>query len=337
MTKTTKWIICSVLALMLVFTLCAVPYVFMGAPAEGVIKVRKGSTIDMISDSLQAQVDVSFGKRVATLMKLMNAKVENREGAFRIKQGMSPFTAARRIKNGIQDGVKFTFNNVRTLDEWTQRWGETFMAGPDEMRKVLKDSAMCAKYGKTPQTIACMLMPDTYEFYWNVTPEKMLDRMFDYYNDFWTSERKAKAERLGLTPDEVATVASIVEEETVKADERGKVARLYLNRYQQGMRLQADPTVKFALGDFSIKRITVPMTQINSPYNTYRVNGLPPGPIRLPEKSTIDAVLDAPQHDYIYMCAKSDFSGYHDFTRDYAAHLDNAHRYQAALNSRGIK
>ena len=205
------------------------------------------------------------------------------------------------------------------------------------MRKALRDSALCAKYGKTPQTIACLLMPDTYEFYWDITPEKTLDRLNDYYEDFWTDKRKSKAEKLGLTPDEVATIASIVEEETVKADERGKVARLYLNRYQQGMRLQADPTVKFALGDFSIKRITVPMTQINSPYNTYRVNGLPPGPIRLPEKSTIDAVLDAPQHDYLYMCARADFSGYHDFTRDYSSHLDNAHRYQDALNSRGIK
>lgn len=337
MNKTVKWMICAVLALALVLTLCAAPYFFMGAPSEGVVKVRKGSTVEMICDTIQSKVDVTFGKRVQTMMNLMQANVKNREGAYRITKGMTPFIAARRIKNGIQDGIRFTFNNVRTLDEWTQRWGDTFMEGPDVMRKAVKDSAVCAKYGKTPQTIACLLMPDTYEFYWDITPEKMLDRMFDYYNDFWTSERKAKAEKLGLTPDEVATIASIVEEETSKADERGKVARLYLNRYHQGMRLQADPTVKFALGDFSIKRITVPMTQINSPYNTYRIDGLPPGPIRLPEKSTIDAVLDAPQHDYLYMCARADFSGYHDFSRDYSTHLDNAHRYQAALNSRGIK
>ena len=337
MTKKVKCIIGALVALVVILAACAAPYFFIGAPSDGIVKVRKGSTIDMISDSVQANVDATFGKRVATMMKLMRAKVENREGAFHITPGMTPFTAARRIKNGVQDGIRFTFNNVRTLDEWTQRWGETFMDGPDGMRKALKDSLVCAKYGLTPQTIACLLMPDTYEFYWNITPEKMLDRMYGYYNDFWTSERQAKAERLGLTPEQVATIASIVEEETSKPDERGKVARLYLNRYQQGMRLQADPTVKFAIGDFSIKRITVPMTQVNSPYNTYRVDGLPPGPIRLPEKSTIDAVLDAPQHDYVYMCARADFSGYHDFTRDYAAHLDNAHRYQAALNSRGIK
>ena len=337
MTKRTKWILAAVLLAAVILGACAAPYFFMGAPAEGIVKVRKGSTIDMIGDSIQTHVDKTFGERVTTLMRLMGAKVENREGAFRITPGTTPFNAARRIKNGVQDGIRFTFNNVRTLDEWAQRWGDTFMEGPDAMRKALKDTTLCAKYGKTPQTIASLLMPDTYEFYWNITPEKMLDRMFDYYNDFWTSERKAKAQQLGLTPDEVATVASIVEEETSKADERGKVARLYLNRYQQGMKLQADPTVKFAIGDFSIKRITVPMTLVNSPYNTYHVMGLPPGPIRLPEKSTIDAVLDAPQHDYLYMCARADFSGYHDFTRDYASHLANAHRYQAALNARGIK
>ena len=337
MNKKSKWIVGIIAALVLIAVACASPYLLTGAPAEGLIKMRKGSTIESIRDSIQAHVEVNYGERVATMLSLMGADVESREGAFRITQGMSPFTAARYIKNGAQSGVRFTFNNVRTLDEWTQRWGETFMAGTDAMRQALTDSALCAKYGKTPQTIACLLMPDTYEFYWNITPEKMLDRMHDYYDEFWTSERKAKAQRLGLTPDEVATVASIVEEETVKADERGKVARLYLNRYQQGMRLQADPTVKFAIGDFSIKRITVAMTQLQSPYNTYRVNGLPPGPIRLPEKSTIDAVLNAPEHDYLYMCARPDFSGYHDFTRDYASHLDNAHRYQAALNSRGIK
>ena len=332
-----KWIIGGLAALVVVLAACAAPYLFTGAPAEGLIKMPKGSTIESITDSIQSRIEVNYGKRVKTMLSLMGAKVGNHDRAFRITKGMSPFTAARYIKNGAQSGVRFTFNNVRTLEEWTQRWGESFMAGPDAMRKTLTDSTVCAKYGKTPETIVCLLMPDTYEFYWDITPEKMLDRMYEYYNDFWTDKRKSKAEKLGLTPEEVATIASIVEEETSKADERGKVARLYLNRYQQGMRLQADPTVKFAIGDFSIKRITVPMTQVNSPYNTYRVNGLPPGPIRLPEKSTIDAVLDAPQHDYLYMCARADFSGYHDFTRDYNSHLENAHRYQDALNARGIK
>ena len=254
MNKTQKkgWFLGILIALVLIALIFAIPFCFLGSPSNGVVKVPQGSTIESVVDSVQSNVEVNFGKRVGIMLRFMNAKLGNRPGAYVIPEGMSAFTAARRIKNGAQDGLKFTFNNVRTLDEWTQRWGETFMAGPDEMRKALKDTTLCAKYGKTPQTIACLLMPDTYEFYWNVTPEKVLDRLFDYYKDFWTSERKAKAERLGLTPDEVATVASIVEEETSKADERGKVARLYLNRYHKGMRLQADPTVKFAIGDFSI-------------------------------------------------------------------------------------
>ena len=193
MAKKTKWIIGAIAAVVAILVACASPYFFTGAPTEGVIKIRENSTIDAVRDSIQAKVEVTYGNRVATMLKLMKAKVEKLEGAYRIDKGMSPFTAARRIRNGAQSGVRFTFNNVRTLEEWTQRWGEMFMAGPDAMRKVLKDSTICAKYGKTPQTIACLLMPDTYEFYWEITPEKMLDRMFDYYNDFWTDRRKSCA------------------------------------------------------------------------------------------------------------------------------------------------
>ena len=143
--KKTKWIIAGVLAAVLIIILaCLSPYLLSGAPAEGLIKMRKGSTIESIGDSVQANVETNYGKRVATMLRLMGAKVENREGAFRITKGMSPFTAARYIKNGAQSGVRFTFNNVRTLDEWTQRWGDSFMEGPDAMRKALKDSAMCA-------------------------------------------------------------------------------------------------------------------------------------------------------------------------------------------------
>ena len=210
MSKKKKLIIIAIIALVMIATLCTVPYLFLGAPSEGLVKVRKGSTIEQIADSVKANVDVKFGERVETMLRLMNAKVENREGAYRITAGTSPFMAARRIKNGVQSGVRFTFNNVRTLDEWAERWGTTFEGDAGEMRKVLRDSAVCAKYGKTPQTIACLLMPDTYEFYWDITPEKTLDRLNDYYEDFWTDKRKAKAEKLGLTPDEVATVDSIV-------------------------------------------------------------------------------------------------------------------------------
>lgn len=313
------------------------PFFLTGAPADGLVKLRRGSTIEVAADSLAKNIDTAFASRVASLLHLTGTDLSKRQGAFKVSKGDSPFTTMRRLRSGQPSGIRFTFNNVRTLDEWATRWGDKFMAGKEAMMAALTDSALCAKEGKTVHTIGTLLLPDSYEFYWDITPEKMLDRMHDYHDRFWTAERRAKASRLGLTPEQVSIIASIVEEETAKADERGMVARLYINRFQSGMRLQADPTVKFAIGDFSIRRLTVPMTLTASPYNTYRVDGLPPGPIRLPEKATLDAVLNAPEHNYIYMCAREDFSGRHNFAVDYAEHMANARRYQAALNARGIK
>ena len=205
------------------------------------------------------------------------------------------------------------------------------------MLSILEDSAVCASYGKTTETITNILFPDTYEVYWNSTPKGLLNKLNGYYTQFWTAERTSKANKLGLSPDEVQILASIVEEETAKVDEYGKVARLYLNRLERNMPLQADPTVKYAIGDFSIRRITHAMLKTVSPYNTYQNIGLPPGPIRIVTKRTVDAVLNAPQHDYLYMCAREDFSGYHNFTASYTRHLANARRYQMELNRRGIK
>ncbi len=313
------------------------PFFLIGAPGDGLVKVRRGSSVEVVCDSLAGNVDVAFAKRVERLLNLTGADLSERHGAFKVDKGDSPFTVMRRLRSGQPSGIRFTFNNVRTKEEWAGRVGETFMMEKAEMLQALNDSALCAKYGKNTSTIVAMLLPDSYEFYWDLTPEQLLDRMHDYYDKFWTSERVEKAHALGLTPEQVATIASIVEEETAKTDERGKVARLYLNRVAQHMPLQADPTVKFAIGDFGIRRITHEMLRVQSPYNTYRNPGLPPGPIRLAEKATIDAVLDAPEHDFLYMCAKSDFSGYHSFAKDYAEHMSNAHRYQAALNERGIK
>ena len=281
------------------------PFFLTGAPADGLVKLRRGSTIEVAADSLAKNIDTAFARRVATLLHLTGTDLSKRQGAFKVSKGDSPFTTMRRLRSGQPSGIRFTFNNVRTLDEWATRWGDKFMAGKEAMMAALTDSALCAKEGKTVHTIGTLLLPDSYEFYWDITPEKMLDRMHDYHDRFWTAERRAKASRLGLTPEQVSIIASIVEEETAKADERGI--------------------------------LTVPMTLTASPYNTYRVDGLPPGPIRLPEKATLDAVLNAPEHNYIYMCAREDFSGRHNFAVDYAEHMANARRYQAALNARGIK
>ena len=177
----------------------------------------------------------------------------------------------------------------------------------------------------------------SYEFYWTATADDVVARLLAERNNFWSDERRSEAAALGLTPVKVAIICSIAEEETNKRDERATVGRLYLNRLRAGMKLQADPTVKFALGDFALRRILNKHLQVNSPYNTYKVTGLPPGPIRMPERRTMADFLAEPDNNYLYMCAKEDFSGRHNFARDYATHQANARRYQQALNQRGIK
>lgn len=326
-------------ALIAAIALCIwlAPYFATGSPAEGMIKLRKGSTIEQATESIAANIDTQFAQRVGKLLSMTGADLSGRQGAFKVDKGDSPFRVMRLLRSGAESGIRFTFNNVRTREEFAERWGSKFMMGKDEMLKTLNDPIALTGIGRTPDNVTAMLLPDSYEFYWDITPTEFLVKMKGYYDKFWNEERMGKARKLGLTPDQVSVIASIVEEETAKADERPKVARLYLNRLKQNMPLQADPTVKFAIGDFTLKRITNAMTRTPSPYNTYVNPGLPPGPIRLPEKGTLDAVLDAPEHNYIYMCAAEDFSGYHNFAVDYGTHMANARRYQAALNARGIK
>ena len=304
---------------------------------ERIVYIYPGLTADEQLKSVESQLGDEFGERTITMLNLLEVDLSNRIGAYSIKRGTTPYQAARILQRGGQTGIRVVINNVRTLDQLAERVTKDLLMSKEELLELLNDKDFCAKYGKTPQTIATIFFPDTYDFFWTVTPEKFVDRMFGYYNKFWTDERKEKATKLGLTPDGVSTIASIAEEETAKRDERGKVARLYVNRVKMGMPLQADPTVKFALGDFSIRRIYAYMLKVDSPYNTYKNKGLPPGPIRMPEKATLESVLNAPAHNYIYMCAKEDFSGYHNFAVSYADHKANARRYQRELNRRKIK
>ena len=313
------------------------PYLFAGAPADGLVKVRHGSTLDTVTDSIARNIDIDFANRVGRLLRMTRSDLSRREGAFAVNKGDSPFKVFRMLRSGAQSPIKFSFNNIRTREQFARCWGETFMEGEQAMTRVLNDSAFLASIGRTPENITGILSPDSYEFYWNTSAEKFVKKMKAFYDNFWTEERLAKAKSQGLTPEQVEIIASIVEEETAKADERPKVARLYMNRLADRMPLQADPTVKFAIGDFGIRRLTVAMTRTPSPYNTYVNPGLPPGPIRLPMKRTLDDVINAPVHNYIYMCAKEDFSGYHNFAVSYSEHLGNAHRYQAELNRRNIK
>ena len=277
----------------------------------------------------------SFGNKVATLWERQNGSVARAHGSYLVEPGTTAYSLSRTLLQGRQTPVKLTYNNLRTFGELAARIGEVLEI--DSADFVAACDSILPAAGFKKREYAAAFLPDTYEFYWTASAGSVAGRLLEYRNSFWNDERRAKAAALGITPVQTATLASIVEEETNKADERGKVARLYLNRVDKGMKLQADPTVKFAVGDFSLRRITAQHLRTDSPYNTYLYAGLPPGPVRIAEKSTIDAVLNAPAHDYLYMCAKSDFSGYHDFAKDYDRHRINAARYHNALNRRGIR
>lgn len=273
--------------------------------------------------------------RVYNLWKILRGSDAIHGGAYSVEPGEAYVNIARRMALGRQSPVRVTWNNVRTLAEMAARISRYVEADSAEILHAACAAADSAGMPKDGRRAA--FMPDTYEVYWTEPARRIADKMISGRNRFWNEERRGKAEKLGLTPVEVATLASIVEEETAKADERGAVARLYLNRLAKGMKLQADPTVKFAVGDWSIRRITLKMLSTPSAYNTYQNTGLPPGPIRIASGAAIDAVLDAPSHDYLFMCAKEDFSGRHNFAADYGTHQENARRYQAELNRRGIR
>lgn len=286
-----------------------------------------------LRDSLVSRLGESYGGRVFSIWgKMADGGVKS--GSYIVEPGEKAWKLARRIKNQRQNPVKVTFNNLRTFNQLIARLDAQLLADSAQLVDAVR--LQLDAEDVEPDYYVAHFLPDTYEFYWTEPAAGVIKKITDNYDRFWNDDRRAKAAGLNLTPDRVAVLASIVEEETNKADERPKVARLYLNRLASGMKLQADPTVKFALGDFSIKRVLNKHLQVNSPYNTYMYAGLPPGPIRIPEASTLDAVLNAPEHKYLYMCAKEDFSGYHNFAVDFATHQANAKKYQAALDKNGL-
>lgn len=288
-----------------------------------------------IGDSLRRALGESEGSRVLTLWNLQGGEASKAHGAYKVEPGEPAIKTARRMTRGNQTPVSLTFNNIRTLEQLAERIGRGMECPADSFRAAIE--RVLPSEGYEEATYISAFIPDTYEMYWTSEPEAIVKRLEGYRDRFWTEERQAKAKAIGLTPDEVATLASIVEEESTVSTEHPKIARLYLNRLKRGMRLQADPTVKFATGDFSLRRIRGSHLSTPSPYNTYLHVGLPPGPIRMASGKAMDAVLNAPDAPYLYMCAKTDGSGEHDFAADYQTHRANARRYQQWLNSLNIK
>lgn len=266
----------------------------------------------------------------------LNYKERLRTGRYAVKPGMTVLDLVRTLRNGNQTPTRLIFNNIRTKEDLAERISEQLMLSPEDLLARLNDEAKCKELGFDAQTVVAMFIPNTYEFYWDINADTFLTRMKAQYDAFWTKKRLDQAKEMGLTPVEVSTLASIVEEECFYTDEYPTVAGLYYNRLQKGMLLQADPTVKFAVGDFSLQRVLNKHLETDSPYNTYKHTGLPPGPIRIPSIKGLESVLNYKKNDYLYMVAKEDFSGRHNFSRTLAEHNRYADKYRAALNKRKI-
>ena len=270
------------------------------------------------------------------LAERMNYPANVKTGRYAVKDGMTMPDVIRTLRSGNQTPVSITFNNMRTKENLAGRISQQLMMDSTELLNALNNEAKINDLGFNDATVVAMFIPNTYEMYWDTGVNSFLDRMKKEFDRFWNADRKTKAEKLGLSPIQVSTLASIVEEEATYSDEYPIVAGLYMNRLRKGMRLEADPTVKFALGDFSLRRILFRHLEVESPYNTYKNTGLPPGPIRIPSIKAIDGTLSPQSHNYLFMCAKDDLSGRHNFAITHAEHARNAAAYQRALNERKI-
>ncbi len=258
-------------------------------------------------------------------------------GKYRLEPGMNNRTLINKLGGGFQEPVKLRFENIRLRENFAAHLASQLEPDSIAFINLLNDDSLASYYGFDAENFFSMFIPNTYELYWNTSAERFIERMQQEYEKFWNDQRRQKAADLNLSAQEVSVLASIVKGEALHVDEMPTIAGLYINRLRKGMLLQADPTVIFANNDFTIRRVLYRHLRTDSPYNTYLYRGLPPGPIMMPSIASIDAVLNHTQHNYVYMCAKDDFSGYHNFAVTQAEHNINARKFQQALNERNIK
>ena len=301
------------------------------------VYVDEDDTVDSVLTKLRPVASEHGLTGFSTLIRHTNYAQEPRTGRYAVKPDESVLTVMRKMKNGQQEALKLTIPESRTMRKLAGVLSQKLMLDSTQIAAALIDNPYCQRWGYDTATIAALFVPNTYEVYWNTTLDHLMERMVKEHDAFWNEDRRQKAEAAGLTPNEVATLASIIDEETANNAEKPMIAGMYLNRLHQNMPLQADPTVKFALQKFELRRIYHDMLFIDSPYNTYRNIGLPPGPIKVASIKGMEAVLNYVKHDFLYMCAKEDFSGTHNFAVTYSEHLRNAARYAKALNERGVK
>lgn len=306
---------------------------YEGAAAR--VNVGKSFSNNDLHALLCDSLGEDFGNKVYNIWNMRGGSLSRAHGSYLVKPGETAFRVAMRLRGGMQDAVNVTIPNLRSYERVLEVISDNFEFEGVDLKSAF-DSVLVAN--DIPRECApAVIMPDTYQYYWTAGASSVAVSLLKQWNVFWTDARKAKASTLNLDSLEVSTLASIVEEESARRDERPVIARLYLNRLERGMKLQADPTVKYAVGDPTLRRILNMHLSTPSPYNTYIIDGLPPGPIRVVDKATVDAVLNSPRNNYLYMCAKEDFSGCHNFASTLAEHNANARRYHAALNRNNIK
>lgn len=295
--------------------------------------IKSGTTYKEMLTDLGEQGFVNDMVSFAFLARMKNLDRKLQPGRYMLRRNMTNLDAIATLMGGRQEPVNVTFTNVRLKKELSDKITRNIGVTTEEFDEALEDfiSDSENKEGFTSENILTMFIPNTYQVYFNVVPDELVNRMHDEYQKFWNEDRLAKAKNLELTPIEVSILASIVQAETIKQDEAPIVAGLYINRLKKGIPLQADPTLVYAAGDFSIRRVLNEHKEIDSPYNTYKYAGLPPGPINMPQIAYIDAVLNYTASKYLYMCAREDFSGYHNFATNLTEHNRNASRYQRAL------
>ncbi len=303
------------------------------------VKIPTGSTFDDLVAILKEEgmiKDEESFRSLAALKKFDQKPV--RTGRYKIEEGWSNQELINHLRSGPQATVKLIIHNERLISDVAGKAAQYLESDSLEMLKVLTDEAFLKEHNYTLDDVMTVFIPNTYDFYWNTSPKGFFKRMLKEHDRFWSqNNRLEKAEALGMSPGEIYTLASIVEKETLAKSERPRVAGLYLNRLKKGIRLQADPTAVFATRDFDTRRVTNKHIQFDSPYNTYLYAGLPPGPISMASIVSINAVLNAEKHNYLYMCAKPDNSGLHAFAKTLNGHNENARKYRKWLNSRGIR
>lgn len=299
-------------------------------------------TVGVSTDSAVARLEAEGRiKDTASLLRYLSWRGWDgpgglRPGRYVIPAGLDNRALGRLLRSGAREAVRVRFNAARQPEDVAEKVADQMAFSEEELTAAMLDPLTAARHGTTVDGFRTRFIPNTYEVWYDLSATEFVERMAREWWNWWSLERRAKAEMLGLSPEEVCVLASIVKSETSRMDEAPTVAGLYLNRLRRGMRLQADPTLIYALGDYSIRRVLNVHREIDSPYNTYMYAGLPPGPINYPEPGYLEAVLNAESHDYIFMCAREDFSGYHAFARTNREHERNARRYRKALDEQGV-